>query len=651
MCYTCVRECPAKAIRISGGQAEVLPERCIGCGNCVKVCSRGAKRVRSAVETVRGLLASDRRTAALVAPSFPAEFPEIDPGCVPSALRSIGFDIVTEVAFGADLVAQRFRRLLAENPDRRWIATSCPAVVTFVRKYHPDLVPFLAPVVSPMIAQARVVRSLYGPDIDLVFLGPCIAKKEEACEEEVRGEVDAVLTFREIRGLLAEMGVDPSGVEPGEFDAPTPGLGALFPISRGMLQAADIHEDLVSGEIVAANGRIDFVDALREFESGDLESRLLETLCCNGCTMGAGMTTEAPRFRRRARVSRYVRQRLDTLNFNEWNITTGRCSKLDLGRTFVPDDNRLTAPSEEQIAEILSRLGKRSPEDELNCGACGYETCREHAVAIFKGMAESEMCLPFTIEELRSTVSDLAAVNVELAGAKAALLHAEKMATMGQLAAGIAHEVNNPLGVVLMYSHMLLEEHPGTEGMSDDLRTIAEQASRCKSIVSGLLDFARQNKVTLRDTDAGSLVRRTASALERPEGVELRFDVSMSDPLVPLDEDQIAQVVTNLVSNAYAAMESGGVLTVTLEDPGSWLVMRFSDTGAGIAPENLGRIFEPFFTTKKVGSGTGLGLSVTYGIIKMHRGDITVESNADPASGPTGTTFTVKLPSGRTGNR
>ena len=647
ICYTCVRECPAKAIRMTGGQAEVLPERCIGCGNCVKVCTRGAKKVRSGVEPVLQLLSSGRRLAAIIAPSFPAEIPEMDPGLIPAALRASGFEVVTEVAFGADLVARRYKSLLIENPGKSYIAVNCPAVVSFVRKYHPDLVPFLAPIVSPMIAQARVVKLLYGPEFGVVFIGPCIAKKSEAEDGEVGGDVDAVLTFTEMADLFSRLGVHPDGLEPEEFNPPTPGLGALFPISRGMLQAADISEDLVSGEIVAAEGRMEFADALKEFESGDLESKLLEILVCNGCIMGPGMTTKAPIFSRRAMVSRYVRQRLEKINFNAWNVTTRRCSDLNLQRTFTTDDTRLTSPTEEQVTEILSRMGKREPDDELNCGACGYETCREHAIAIFKGMAESEMCLPYTIEELRTTVTSLAAVNAELAGAKEALLHAEKMASMGQLAAGIAHEVNNPLGVVLMYSHMLLEEHPCDEALSGDLRTIAEQASRCKSIVAGLLDFARQNKVALRDTDVESLVRRTSEALERPGGVDLKVECRMSDPVISIDEDQIAQVVTNLVSNAYAAMATGGTLTITLEDPGSNMVMRFADTGTGIAPENLGRIFEPFFTTKKVGSGTGLGLSVTYGIIKMHRGDITVDSRSDPALPPTGTTFTVKLPTGR----
>jgi signal transduction histidine kinase len=215
---------------------------------------------------------------------------------------------------------------------------------------------------------------------------------------------------------------------------------------------------------------------------------------------------------------------------------------------------------------------------------------------------------------------------------------------MGQLAAGIAHEVNNPLGVVLMYSHLLLDE-PATAGrMRQDLAMIAEQADRCKKIVSQLLHFARQNQLVLQSVDVRTLVERCLRALPAPAGVTVRVEDEGGDPSADLDADQIIQVLTNLASNAYAAMPAGGVLTVRTGGDGRSVRFCVEDTGIGIPPQNLPKIFEPFFTTKQIGLGTGLGLAVTYGIVKMHRGDIHVQSNANAAAGPTGTTFTVKLP-------
>jgi len=191
VCYTCVRECPAKAIRIRGGQAEVIPERCIGCGNCVRVCSQHAKRVHDGIGPTNRLLASGRSVVACLAPSFPAEFGHVDYESIEGVnhrrlvgmIRKLGFSRVVEVAYGADLVAARYRELLEKHPDQRYIATTCPAIILYVEKYHTDLVPFLAPVVSPMIATARTVHELYGKDNHIVFIGPCIAKMAEVAAE------------------------------------------------------------------------------------------------------------------------------------------------------------------------------------------------------------------------------------------------------------------------------------------------------------------------------------------------------------------------------------------------------------------------------------------------------------------------------------
>jgi two-component system NtrC family sensor kinase len=642
VCYTCVRECPAKAIRIADGQAEVIPERCIGCGNCVRVCSQKAKRVMSSIERVDELLASAARTAAIVAPSFPAEFTDVDYRQLVGMLRAMGFDYVNEVGFGADLVARAFRRLLESSNGDRYIATSCPALVCYVERYHSGLVDRLAPIVSPMVAIARALHELHGADLKNVFIGPCIAKKGEVASEKLTDEVAAALTFIELREMLAARGIAADAVEPSEFDPPRAGPGALFPISRGMLQAAEISEDLVTGQVVAADGRSSFVEAIKEFESGDLDAELLEVLCCHGCIMGSGISSDAPLFSRRSSVSQYVRQRLAAVSEDQWQQDMRRFANLDLSRGFEADAKPVPIPSEDELRHILARMGKVQPEDELNCGACGYESCREHAVAIHLGLAESEMCLPYTIEELRRTLK-------ELATTQEALMHSEKLASMGQLAAGIAHELNNPLGVVLMYTHILLEEAAESVAAKDDLKLIAEEADRCRSIVSGLLNFARQSKVIMQPTDLRELVARCVQTLPPPPEVEVRVEHHLDKPIAELDQNQITQVFTNLMTNAYAAMPDGGTLTVKTEGDDTHVRVSVTDTGVGIPQDNLGKIFEPFFTTKETGKGTGLGLAVTYGIVKMHRGDINVSSNADPASGATGTTFTVTLP--RNGRR
>jgi len=495
-----------------------------------------------------------------------------------------------------------------------------------------------------MIAAGMVAKRIHGDEAKVVFIGPCIAKKQEAASERTTGIVNAAITFIELRHMFLDHGIIPENTSPSDFDPPLAGTGSLFPLSKGLLQAAGIREDLVSGEVIATDGRSNFVDAVKEFESGDLDAKLLELLCCNGCIMGAGMNTSSSHFSRRSRVSRYVREHVSTRDRQTWRAAIAEFADLDLSRVFLPNDQRIPIQDEREINKILSRMGKLSPKDELNCGACGYETCRDHAIAIYKGLAEGEMCLPYTIERLRKLIKDLSITNEQLAETREALEHSEKLASMGQLAAGIAHEVNNPLGVVLMYSHLLLDEFGQDEHLRDDLKLITEQADRCKKIVSGLLGFARQNKVVIERTDVHELLSRTLMTMPPPENIEVETRYEMEDPVAEIDRDQIIQVFTNLISNAYAAMENGGTLTIGTNGDDNFVRITVSDTGVGIAIENRDKIFEPFYSTKQIGMGTGLGLAVTYGIVKMHYGDIRVESNDNPETGPTGTTFTVKLP-------
>jgi signal transduction histidine kinase len=195
-----------------------------------------------------------------------------------------------------------------------------------------------------------------------------------------------------------------------------------------------------------------------------------------------------------------------------------------------------------------------------------------------------------------------------------------------------------------MYAHLLRDQREQDGELSEDLRMIAEQADRCKKIVAGLLDFARQNKVVLEEEDLLEIVHQSAKAVPKPDAVELDIRSQVQNTVAEVDRDQLQQVFTNLLSNAYAAMEGQGPMRVTLSGDAESLRLEFADTGCGISKDNQAKIFEPFFTTKQIGKGTGLGLAVTYGIIKMHRGDIRVESNDDPQAGQTGTTFIVSLP-------
>lgn len=639
VCYTCVRECPVKAIKIIKTQAEVINERCIGCGNCVKVCSQGAKYPLSSIDAVNTMLKSPKRIAACIAPSFPAEFTEVpDHRLLVGMIRELGFDYVAEVSFGADMVAREYENRIKNNVGDGIISSDCPAIVYFIRHYHPELVDRLAPVASPMLAMTRIMKKKYGNDIQVVFIGPCFAKKAES------EEVDEVLTFRELRDMFTKKGVSWEKTNASEFDPPFSWKGAIFPISRGLYFTANSKETIPEEQVVIAEGRINFKEAVREFEEGLIRNKHLMLLCCEGCIMGPGTSPGGKRFARSAAVGEYVTSKLANTDKEMWEKEVREFSGLDFSQEFTPEDRRFEIPSEDKILEALHAMGKFKPEDHLNCGTCGYDTCVEHAIAIVKGLAETEMCLPFTIEKLHDSISNLNVSNEKLAKAKQALKQSEKLAHMGQLSAGIAHELNNPLGVITMYSNILIDEAPENDPVRDDLKLIAEQAERCKKIVSGLLNFARKNQVTLSETDVVKFLRHSIDSIIKPANIEVVFEPKIADPQARLDIDQMMQVLTNLEKNAVEAMPGGGKLTIGVDGDSEEIRFIVSDTGTGISKDHMDKIFTPFFTTKEMGKGTGLGLALIYGIVKMHKGKIHVDSNDDPGAGPTGTTFTISLP-------
>lgn len=638
VCYTCVRECPVKAIKIVAGQAEVMADRCIACGNCVNICSQGAKTFNKQINEVEALLSSDEFVIAAVAPSFPAEFIEIeDNGLLVSMVRELGFTKVVEVSFGADLVARKYKALLESTDNKSYISSDCPAVVGCVEKHHPELVNSLAPIVSPMVAIGRVLKVKYSKNIKIVFIGPCIAKKGES------EEIDNSITFTELRDMFKARNITPEDVVESDFDPPHAGKGSVFPVSHGLLNTMGKSAEVTDCKVITADGKKNFIDAITEFEKGNLQSKHLELLCCEGCIMGPGMSKNGSRLNRRNRISTYAKNKLNNLDLAEWYGEMEKYKSLDLSRKFEAEDRRIQAPSEEEISKVLKDMGKYEAKDHLNCRACGYDTCRLHAIAIVNGLAESEMCLPYTIEKMHQTINNLNISNDKLATTRQALKQSEKLANMGQLSAGIAHELNNPLGVIAMYSNILKEEAKEDDPIREDLDLIVEQADRCKNIVGGLLNFARKNQVRPVETDIVKFCRHSIQSVIVPENIEIKITSESESLMAFIDKDQMAQVLTNLEKNAIDAMPNGGILSINVEDQDEEFSIIISDTGCGIANEDMDKIFTPFYTTKAIGKGTGMGLPLVYGIVKMHKGQINVESNTNKENGPVGTRFIIRI--------
>lgn len=640
-CYSCVRECPAKAIKIVDGQASVVKERCIACGNCTVVCSQGAKAYRSSVEDVKALLDSGAPVIAMVAPSFPADDCGQDPARLVGALRALGFCRVVEVAYGADLTNRAYREYIKQHPTGTRLATACPALVEYVRKYMPDLVGCLVPIVSPMIATAMAAKQLYGENHACVFIGPCVSKKMEMKDPEVPQVVEEVLTFDELRRIFAERDLRVAAAAPSEWDPPLAGSGRLYPLVGGLLKGAGLERGSLNAETMVLSTAAEIRDVLDDLRPDDPQPLFIEPLMCRGCYNGPATRGDNRRPQRKRRVAEYVKAHMNGPDAEPTDLPD-----LDLGRRFVVDDQRLKEPTEQEIRVILARTDKFTPEDELNCGACGYETCRAKAVAVYRGLAEEAMCLPFMVEQAERVCDELKVPWPNLKDIHRHLINTEKLASMGQMAAGVAHELNNPLGTILLYTHLLARKLKERPDLDHDLKLLVDEANRCKKIIGNLLDFARQNRVQFEATNLADLVQRvveTSLVALRDTEPGLRIECeSPPDLEADIDRDQIGQVLTNLVKNGIEAMEGQpGVVRLEARVGGDVgrILFTVSDQGHGIPVEARDQVFQPFFTTKSLGRGTGLGLPIAYGIVKMHGGRIWFDTETG-----VGTTFYIELP-------
>jgi two-component system NtrC family sensor kinase len=629
-CYHCVRNCPAKAIKVVEGQATVVEERCIACGNCYRVCAQEAKRIESGIETTRELLAGGGEVVAAVAPSFPAAFNTVRPGQFIGGLRQMGFTRVVEVAFGADLVAREYRKLIAHKNGRPMLTSPCPALVSYVEKFAPELVPNLAPVVSPMIALGRALKQHHWLEAHIVFIGPCTAKKNEIRDPDVAGVIDVVLTFAGLREMLEEAKIDLSAASDSDLDPPRAALGRIFPLSGGLLHTAAVQQDLLDNTILVTDGMQRVQRLMEDIQKGEVHAGIVDVLFCEGCINGPVMGTPAGEVHRKELVSDYVRNE-QTLSPEEAEAFLAQYDDVDLTRAYTGPPVAAAMPSEEEIKQALARINKFSEEDELNCSACGYTSCREKAIAVCQGLAEAEMCLPYLIEETQKALAELTRSHDALASTQERLVQAEKLATIGQLAAGVAHQVNNPLSTVLLYSHLLLRQLATTDPNREDLQVIADEASRCRNIMVALLNFARQNRLKLTSFDLNQLLDSLLTMETRKVGqVEVVRDFVPDLPTMVADADQLTQVFQNTIDNAFEAMGGLGTLTVsTRRRDEDRVEVQFADTGPGLEEDVAARVFDPFFTTKPPGQGTGLGLAIAKGIVKMHHGDITLTSRPE----------------------
>lgn len=385
-CYKCIRHCPVKSIRFSGNQAHIIGNECILCGQCFVVCPQNAKEIVDETEKVKVMLQGAEPVYVSLAPSFIANYDGVGISAMREALKKLGFAGVEETAVGATIVKNEYERILREEKRDVVISSCCHSVNLLIQKYFPSEISMLADVLSPMQAHCSDIKKRF-PDAKTVFIGPCLAKKDEA--EHYAGICDAVLTFEELSAWLEEEKIELRQ----EIDSNEQSRARFFPTTGGILKTMQRNEPGYS--YLAIDGIENCIAALRDIESGKIHKCFVEMSACAGSCIGGPVMEKyhcAP-VKDYMAVAQYAGSR---------DFDVRQPDMVELKKQFEPIERRSQLPSDSEISDILRQMGKFKPSDELNCGSCGYDTCREKAVAIYQGKAEISMCLPYLKDKAES---------------------------------------------------------------------------------------------------------------------------------------------------------------------------------------------------------------------------------------------------------
>lgn len=386
-CYKCIRHCPVKAIRFSANQAHIIEDECILCGQCFVVCPQNAKQIVDETEKVKVFIQSGTPVIASIAPSFVANYDGVGIDSMKKALKKLGFYDVEETAIGATMVKNEYERMINEDERDIIITSCCHSVNLLIQKYFPAELEFLADVVSPMQAHCMDIKKRY-PNAKTVFIGPCVAKKDEA--EHYRGIVDAVLTFEELSNWLKDKKIELEQ----DIDITKQSKARFFPTTGGILKTMTTNHPNYT--YLALDGVDNCISALRDIESGKIHKCFIEMSACIGSCIGGPVMEK---YHRTAPIKDYI----TIANYaGSEDFDVLQPNKNDIRKQFKYIDHQLKKPSEYDIANVLREMGKFKESDELNCGCCGYNTCREKAIAVCQGKAEISMCLPFLKDKAES---------------------------------------------------------------------------------------------------------------------------------------------------------------------------------------------------------------------------------------------------------
>jgi len=403
-CYKCLRSCPVKAIKFENEQATIDEERCIECGHCLTICPQSAREIKSDLDTVKKAINCGKKVIASLAPSF-AGFFDLQQGKVVSALKKLGFSIIEETAVGAEIVSELYNEYIKNNKQDVYITTSCPSANYLVEKYFKEIIPYLIPTVSPMIAHGKLLKERFGQDSFVVFIGPCLAKKSEFDSYSKDNVIDAVLTFDEVNCWTSELGIEINELEEEKFNSNPYSKGQGFPLGGGIIEA--MGEKLQENQltVITVSGMEECIEVFNSVQNGDLKGVLIEASACKGSCIGGPVMIKNGEnyYTKLKKVRNYIESRK---NYNEPKHTEIP-ENINFSREFAQRQVKRVIATEEEITAIMKEMGKYELKDELNCGVCGYNTCRIKAQAVFEGMAETNMCLHYMRTKAESLANEI----------------------------------------------------------------------------------------------------------------------------------------------------------------------------------------------------------------------------------------------------
>lgn len=401
-CYKCIKNCLVKSISYKDDRVEIIDEGCILCGRCINVCPRGAKRLDNDIEPIQRLVKGKDKVCASLSSDFIAAYGDRAFKVV-TALKKLGFDLVEESAVGGAAVTEEYRRLISSGSGKNIISSACPTINLFITKYYPELVPYLAPVMTPLEVHGRLIKQRYGEDTRVIYIGSCLSSVK-VCHESPY--LDGGITYPQLNKWFKDEGIDLDTLEDGSLDIRS-GYSRIYPVQGG------ITKDIISSSkgsldggtdkagsysLLSASGPENAKKMLDELKSGSVSNVFAEIWGCEGgCIGGPFMPSSRGRYERRVLVSEYADKAGKTENI----------SAPDISASYSPDPYSEDKPNDEVIKAILAQMGKYTKAQELDCGICGYPTCREKAAAVYHHKADIHTCLPYLLninQSLSNTV-------------------------------------------------------------------------------------------------------------------------------------------------------------------------------------------------------------------------------------------------------